>query len=118
MVLPFTPAEQSRSINWRELLGILRVFEFFGARMRGMLVLVETDNMAAKGAAAELSSKSEDMQELVRRLLERAAEVHTHTRAEARQTRPDLTWRSRGGASSALAEASVRHTGGSLRAFQ
>ena len=35
-------------------------------------VLIETDNMAAKGAASKFASSSEDMQELVRRLLEYA----------------------------------------------
>ena len=68
--LEFTSAEQRRPINWRELLGILRVFEHFGARLRGRLVLVETDNMSAKGAAEKRASKAEDSQELVRRLLE------------------------------------------------
>ncbi len=38
-------------------------------------MLIEADNMAAVGAAAKLSSKAEDMQELVRRLLE-LTELH------------------------------------------
>jgi hypothetical protein len=36
---------------------------------------VETDNMAARGAASKFSSKAADMQELVRRLL-RLSETH------------------------------------------
>ena len=68
-VLRFTHAEQRRPINWRELLGIVRICMVGGNRLRGKTVLVETDNMAAKGATAKGSSKSADMQELLRRLL-------------------------------------------------
>ena len=97
VVLKFTSVEKGRSINWRELLGVLRVLEFFGDRLRGRLVLIETDNMAAKGAASKFSSKSGDMQELVRRLLE-CAEKHemqvrfTHTPG-VKLIRPDQTSR-------------------------
>ena len=73
--LAFTHAERRRPINWRELLGIVRVCQVGGERLRGKTVLVETDNMAAKGAASKLSSKSADMQELVRRLM-RLGERH------------------------------------------
>ena len=59
----------ARPINWRELLGIVRVCEVGGGRLRGKTVLVETDNVAARGAASKFSSKAADMQELVRRLL-------------------------------------------------
>ena len=95
--LEFTAAEKRRPINWRELLGILRICEVGGERLRGRTVLVETDNMAAYGAARKLSSKSEDMQELVRRLLE-ASEKYgfelkvTHTPGE-KLDRPDQTSR-------------------------
>ena len=97
VALRFSAAEQRRSINWRELLGIVRIFEFFGSRLTGRLVLVETDNMAAKGAASKRASKSDDMQELVRRLLE-LAEMHgivvrfTHTPG-VKLIRPDQTSR-------------------------
>ena len=63
----------------------------------GRTVLIETDNMAAKGASAKRSSKAEDMQELVRRLVA-ACEVHhirlrmTHTPG-AKLDRPDQTSR-------------------------
>jgi hypothetical protein len=57
-VLEFTHAEKRRPINWRELLGIVRVVEIFGPRLEGRLLLLETDNMAAKGAAARRSSKA------------------------------------------------------------
>ena len=95
--LRFSQAEQRRSINWRELLGILRVFEFYGERLSGRLVLVETDNMAAKGAAAKRASNAPDMQELLRRLLEVAARHgitlrFTHTPG-VKLTRPDQTSR-------------------------
>lgn len=72
--LQFTSAEKRRPINWRELLGIVRVFEWYGERLSGMTVLVETDNMAAKGAVCKMSSSSADMAELLRRLLDAAHE--------------------------------------------
>jgi hypothetical protein len=93
----FTHAEKRRPINWRELLGIVRVAEVYGARLRGKVLLVETDNMAAKGAVRKLASKAADMQELVRRL-HRLAETHgfelrvTHTPG-AKLDRPDQTSR-------------------------
>ena len=67
--LKFTAAEKRRPINWRELLGVLRVTEYFGSRLAGRTVLVETDNMAAQGSASKCASKAPDMQELLRRLL-------------------------------------------------
>ena len=97
MQLEFTSAEQRRPINWRELLGILRVVEFFGERLRGRLVLIETDNMAAKCAASKLASSAPDMQELLRRLLEAAERWgiklrFTHTPG-VKLHRPDQTSR-------------------------
>ena len=95
--LSFTHAERRRPINWRELLGIVRVCAVGGGRLRGKTVLVETDNMAARGAASKFSSKAADMQELVRRLL-RLSETHgfalrvTHTPGE-KLDRPDQTSR-------------------------
>ena len=77
-VLRFTAAEKRRPINWRELLGILRVAEVAGERLRGRTLLVETDNMAAKGASVKMASKAADMQELIRRLF-RLSEVHGFT---------------------------------------
>ena len=53
-MLLFTAAEKRRPINWRELLGVLRVCEIGGERLRGKTVLVETDKMAAYGAARRL----------------------------------------------------------------
>ena len=67
--LEFTEAERRRPINWRELLGVLRTVDFYGPRLQGLTVLLETDNMAAKGAASKRASKAKDMQELVRRLV-------------------------------------------------
>ena len=72
--LEFTAAERRRPINWRELLGVLRVVEAWGERLAGCVVLIEGDNTAAVGAATKGASSSEDMQELVRRLLELAEE--------------------------------------------
>ena len=97
--LRFTRAEQRRSINWRELLGISRVVELWGPRLAGATVLIETDNTAAHGASEKGASSSEDMQELLRRMFE-AAERHdirlrfVHTPG-ALLDRPDQT--SRGG---------------------
>ena len=97
VVLRFTWAEKRRPINWRELLGILRVGEQFGPRLRGKTVLVETDNMAAMFAVKKMASKAADMQELVRRLL-KLSEKHdfhvkvTHTPGE-KLDRPDQTSR-------------------------
>ena len=68
--LIFTDAERRRPINWRELLGILRTLQVWGPRHIGHRVLVESDNMAAVATASYLKSKAEDMQELVRRILE------------------------------------------------
>ena len=68
-----------------------------GERFRGKTVLIETDNMAAKGAARKMASKAADMQELVRRLY-RAAEKFgfsirvMHTPGE-KLDRPDQTSR-------------------------
>ena len=42
--LMFTRSEKRRPINWRELLGILRVVQVWGRRLKGCRVLVETDN--------------------------------------------------------------------------
>ena len=64
--LQFTSAEQRRPINWRELLGVLRVVETWGERLAGRVVLIEADNTAAVGAAAKIASSAEDMQELGR----------------------------------------------------
>ena len=93
--LIFTAAEKRRPINWRELLGVVRACQLGGERLRG--VLVETDNMAAYGAAKKLSSKSADMQELVRRLLKLSQDFGftlrvTHTPGE-KLDRPDQTSR-------------------------
>ena len=70
-VLRFTRAEQRRHINWRELLGILRVIERWGPDARGLTVVVETDNIVSHFTAEKMTSKASDMQELLRRLLER-----------------------------------------------
>ena len=99
MQLRFTSAEQRRPISWRELLGVLRVIETWGERLAGCVVLIEADNTAAVGAATKMASSSEDMQELVRRLLEACEEFgielrvcHTCTPG-ALLDRPDQTSR-------------------------
>ena len=95
--LRFTTAEQRRPINWRELLGVLRVVETWGARLAGRVVLIEADNTAAVGAAAKMASSAEDMQELVRRLLEVCEEHDIELRVchtpGAMLHRPDQTSR-------------------------
>ena len=97
--LRFTGAENRRPINWRELSGIVRAAELFGARLFGRTVLMETDNMAAKCSAAKGASHAPDMQELVRRLTRACERFHirlklTHTPG-LKLDRPDHT--SRGG---------------------
>ena len=69
----FTSAEKRRPINWRELLGILRIVEVWGPRLRGLRLLVETDNMVARATGAKGHSKAAEMQELLRRLCEACA---------------------------------------------
>ena len=96
-VLRFTLAERARSINWRELLGILRVLEQFGEELRGMSLLIEGDNTASIAAATNESSKAEDSQELVRRLVELTERYEltvrfTHTPG-VKLDRPDQTSR-------------------------
>ena len=73
MVLQFTAAERRRPINYRELLGVVRLVKRWGPRLRGCTLLIDIDNSAAVGAARSLFSRSEVMQELVRRLLELAS---------------------------------------------
>ena len=95
--LAFTAAERRRPINFRELLGIVRVLEIYGKRLSGFKVMIETDNMAAKGAATKLASTASSMQEMLRRLYEVAGEygivvmvIHT---PGAKLFRPDQTSR-------------------------
>ena len=95
--LVFTKAERRRPINFRELRGCLRAIEVFGERLRGRTVLMEVDNTCAYEAARKLSCKAEDLQELVRRLLERLQRFEitlrpTHTPG-AMLDRPDQTSR-------------------------
>ena len=95
--LRFGAAENRRPINWRELLGVLRVIEIYGEQLREKCILVETDNMSARGAAEKMHSKAADMQELVRRLLAAASRYDitlrfTHTPG-VKLLRPDQTSR-------------------------
>ena len=71
--IKFTKAEKRRPINWRELLGILRILEVWGQRLGGSRLLVETDNMVAWATGAKGHSKAAEVQELLRRLCERCA---------------------------------------------
>ena len=95
--LRFTHAEKRRPINFRELLGIVRVVEIFGHRLRGCKIMIETDNTAAKGAAEKLASTAASMQEMLRRLYAEAERhgitvklIHT---PGAKLFRPDQTSR-------------------------
>ena len=95
--LEFTDAERQRSINWRELLGIVRVVMTYGEELRGRSVLIEGDNTASLAAAESMSSKAFDSQELVRRLVELIEEFdlevrYTHTPG-VKLDRPDQTSR-------------------------
>ena len=68
--LAFGPAEKRRPINWRELLGIYLVMLHYGERLSDSTVLIETDNMAARGAGSKLASTAASMQKILRRLCE------------------------------------------------
>ena len=109
MFLEFTRAERRRPINFRELLGVVRLVERWGHRLCGFTLLIDIDNTASVGASRAWFSRSDDMQELVRRLLEFATRyqltirpVHT---PGAMLHRPDQT--SRG---AAIEEPRVRFT--------
>ena len=96
-VLRFTRAEQRRPINWRELLGIVRVLTTYGEELRGRSVLIEGDNTASLSAAESQTSKAHDSQELIRRLVELIEEHdlevrYTHTPG-VKLDRPDQTSR-------------------------
>ena len=97
MNLVFTQAERRRPINFRELLGVYRLVERWGERLKRRTLLIDIDNTATVGATRAEFSKSEDMQELVRRLVELASQhslvlrpVHT---PGAMLHRPDQTSR-------------------------
>ena len=115
--LRFGAAERRRPINWRELLGVVRIFELNAERLRDMVVLAETDSMAAKGAAEKLASTAASMQELLRRLFDVAERYNiriklTHTPGE-KLWRPDQT--SRG---DAVIEPRVRLVRGAFGALE
>ena len=95
--LKFSEAERSNPINWRELLGIVRVVQSWGPRLRGMKILVETDNMTAYEVSRKRRARVAAMQELVRRLVDSCEEhdielVLTHTPG-VKLDRPDQTSR-------------------------
>ena len=97
MVLTFTDAERRRPINFRELLGVVRLVERWGARLEGRTLLIDIDNTAAVGSTDAWFSRAEDMQELVRRLLDVAQRFRltirpVHTPGELLH-RPDQTSR-------------------------
>jgi hypothetical protein len=95
--LLFTHAERRRPINFRELRGTLRALELWGHRLRGRLVLIETDNTFGHEGASKMRCKAEDGQELIRRIHALAAKhsffirsVHT---PGVMLVRPDQTSR-------------------------
>ena len=95
--LVFTEAERRRPINYRELLGALRVAEVGGERLRGRTLLIDLDNSSSVGGIEAARSYVADSQELVRRLAE-AGQRHgfrirsTHCPGEM-LNRPDQTSR-------------------------
>ena len=76
--LPFTQAERRRPINFRELLGAWRVISVFGDQLRDRTILLELDNSSSVGAGAARRSHAADMQELVRRIVERCSQLGIH----------------------------------------
>ena len=95
--LVFTSAERRRPINFRELRGTLRACEVFGWRAAGRLLLVETDNTFGHEAASKMRCKTEDSQELVRRIHELALKYNFSIRSVhtpgVSLVRPDQTSR-------------------------
>ena len=95
--LKFTDAERAHPINWRELLGIVRVAKAWGPRLRGARLLVETDNMTVYEVGRRSRARVAAMQELVRRLVD-CCELYdielalTHTPG-VKLDRPDQTSR-------------------------
>ena len=75
VALPFTHAERRRPINFRELLGAWRVISVFGEQLRGRTILLELDNSSSVGAGSARRSHAADMQELVRRIVERCSQL-------------------------------------------
>ena len=97
VTLTFTAAERRRPINFRELRGCLRVLEVYGERLRHRTVVMELDNTCAVQAARKLHCKVEDMQELLRRIVELAQRHGFRLRSShtpgAFLNRPDATSR-------------------------
>ena len=56
-LLRFTAAEKRRPINWRELLGVVRIIEQFGARLRGRTVVGRDGQHGRQAGAGERSLK-------------------------------------------------------------
>ena len=96
-VLRFTRAERRRPINFRELRGCLRILEVYGERLSGRTILLECDNSTSVRVGLGLFSRAEDMQELVRRIVEIATRFGITVRLMhtpgAALTRPDATSR-------------------------
>ena len=88
-VLLFTSAETRRPINYRELLGALRVIQVFGPQLKGCTLLLELGNAASVGVAESRRSHAADMQELIRRVVELAA-LHSITLRSSHTPGADL----------------------------
>mmetsp|Transcript_66296 Transcript_66296/g.198036 ORF Transcript_66296/g.198036 Transcript_66296/m.198036 type:complete len:2091 (+) Transcript_66296:2828-9100(+) len=80
-VLLFTHAEKRRPINFRELLGLLRVVQIWGPRLAGHTILTDIDNTCAFEGARKLHAKASDLQELLRQLYELCARYGIRVRA-------------------------------------
>ena len=62
MQMIFTRAEKRRPINFRELLGLLRVVQVWGARLVDRSLLIDIDNTCAFEGARKLHAKADDLQ--------------------------------------------------------
>ena len=81
LTLVFTQAERRRPINFRELRGALRVLECWGPRLREHTVVLEIDNSATHHVLKRMRSHVEDMQELVRRVVDLCGRYGIHLRS-------------------------------------
>jgi hypothetical protein len=91
--------ERSQPINFRELAGSVHLIEQWGPRLRGRLIIIETDNMAAMHCIRRRRARTEAMAEQLRRLYALAArydlEIRVIHTSGVDLVRPDAVSRDR-----------------------
>jgi len=68
-----TEWERSQPVNFRELVGAVRIVERWGPRLQGMQLRIETDNMACMWCIKRHKARTRSMAEQLRRLYTMAA---------------------------------------------